>query len=245
MAALSSLVKDDKPQTIDRLQKAKAHFFVLQDREHVKTVFRRYIDMNGKLDESNFKLALQDLGISMDPSYMKHFQESEVDGGGGLDLIEFERIVNLPSKLEQWSSSLPLAKLLACCLQAADLSAEMKIDPVRSVSNLEPKALDLVAEEFCDGVKHLLKEQSSLLKHRYAALDRKANEAYDGSSNKFQTFSMSAGGADNFHNGLTDRVGARMVNPQLFLCIKLEIIIGVVLVTTLFANSICPQSTLT
>ena len=198
MAALSSPVKDGTPQTIDRLQKAKAHFFVLQDRENVKTVFRRYIDMNEKLDESNFKLALQDLGISMDPSYMKHFQESEVDGGG-----------------------------------------------VRSVSNLEPKALDLVAEEFCDGVKHLLKEQLSLLKHRYAALDRKANEAYDGSSNKFQTFSMSAGGADNFHNGLTDRVGARMVNPQLFLCIKLEIIIGVVLVTTLFANSICPQSTLT
>jgi hypothetical protein len=142
------------------------------------------------------------------------FKEADIDQDGGLDLEEFRRVIARPTELEQWCSTLPLAKLLGCCLEdtLADAAAASPLaalaDPVRRLCSLSPQDLDRVSEEFWGGARRLLAEQASQLKRCYAELDSKAAEVGDGSSGKFQTFSMSAGTVEDFHKGLTDRVGA-------------------------------------
>jgi hypothetical protein len=190
-------------------------FFGLMDQERVKATFLKFADKStARIPSTSFRLALQGLDIQMQPDKLRQlFKEADIDEDGGLDLDEFHRAINRPSELEQWCSTLPLAKLLSFCLEtpladAAAASHAILADPVRRVSELSPQDLDRVAEEFWGGVRRLLGEQASQLNRCYAELDQKAVERADGSSAKFQTFSMSAGTVEDFHKGLTNRVGA-------------------------------------
>ena len=141
------------------------------------------------------------------------FKETDIDEDGTLDLNEFSRILDRPSKLEQWSNSLPLAKLLSFCLLAADESISAAPDPPRIMCGLDLQALDTIVDGFCGGLKRLLHERVKQLKVCYSALDRKAAED-SGANAKFQTIAMSAGKVGDFHKGLTDRVGELSTNVQ-------------------------------
>ena len=186
------------------------------DRERVHATFHKFADKSTtRVPSASFPLALQELDIQMPPDELQQlFKEADIDQDGGLDLEEFRRVIARPTELEQWCSTLPLAKLLSCCLEgtlagAAAASPHAALaDPVRRVCSMSPQDLDRVSEEFWVGSRRLLAEQASQLKRCYAELDSKAAEVGDGSSGKFQTFSMSAGTVEDFHKGLTDRVGA-------------------------------------
>jgi hypothetical protein len=186
------------------------------DRERVHATFHKFADKSTtRVPSASFPLALQELDIQMPPDELQQlFKEADIDQDGGLDLEEFRWVIARPTELEQWCSTLPLAKLLGCCLDdtladAATASPHAALaDPVRRVCSLSPQDLDRVSKDFCEGARRLLAEQASQLKRCYAELDHKAAEAGDGSSGKFQTFSMSAGTVEDFHKGLTDRVGA-------------------------------------
>ena len=165
------------------------------------------------MSQSNFLSALRACGPdldSKDPTGL--FHEADIDEDGTLDVAEFGRIISRPSKFEQWLTTLPLARLLSFCLEAADRSLATAPDPLRVVSRLDPPVLSAIVDGFCDGAKRLLSEHVKNLSTCYAALDRKAREGQDGSgsSAKFQTFTMSAGTAESFHKGVTDRIGARV-----------------------------------
>ena len=162
------------------------------------------------MTEKNFISALQVCGLDSDSEDPKHlFKEADIDGDGFLDVEEFGRIISRPSKLEQWLSTLPLARLLSFCLEAADQSLATAPDPLRVVSRLDLPVLSAVVDGFCDGAKRLLSEHKENLSVCYAALDRKAGEGQgsSGPSAKFETFTMSAGTAESFHKGVTDRIG--------------------------------------
>ena len=176
-------------------------FFNVQNH---KIIFEKFA-VDGKLSEEDFALALQDLGLDS-----KHlFKEADIDGNGFLDFETFGRIISRPSKLEQWLNTLPLAKLLAFCLQSGNECLATAPDPVRVVCSLDKSVLSTIVDGFCEGAKRLLMENAQSMSKCYAALDRKAQEAQDGSrsSAKFQTFTMSAGTAEHFHKGMTDRIG--------------------------------------
>jgi len=183
-----------------------AKFFKLQDH---KAVFHQYSAAD-KMPLKGFVTALNELGISSnsaDPSHL--FKEADIDEDGFLDVEEFGRVISRPSKLEQWLSTLPLARLLSFCLEAADQSLAASPDPLRVVSCLDPPVLSAVMDGFCDGAKRLLGERARNLSTCYAALDRKTREAGSGSNAKFQNATtMSAGTAESFHKGVTDRIGA-------------------------------------
>ena len=86
-----------------------------------------------------------------------------------------------------------------------DESSAAKADPVRRVSALSYHGIHTVAGDFSAGLKRLLAEQVRQLQHCYDQMDSKAAEKPDGSGAKFQNFS--AGAVEDFHKGLTDRVG--------------------------------------
>ena len=122
---------------------------------------------------------------------------------------EFIRLIRLPSVLETWCTTLPLAKLLACCLQIVGGSAAESSDPIRNfVSKLESEDLDRVADDFREGMRRLLEDKVRELERCYTKLEQKAKEASDRSNSKYHdTFEFSAGSSKDFHAGLTDRVG--------------------------------------
>ena len=120
---------------------------------------------------------------------------------------DFIRAIRMPSVLETWCTTLPLAKLLAYCLHSVRGSAAESSDPIRDlVSKLAPEELERVADGFRGGIRRLLEERAQELERCYAELDKKAAEASDGSNSKY-TFEFSAGSPKDFHAGLADRVG--------------------------------------
>ena len=187
-------------------------FFQLNNQKYIQEIYNQYADSNSnKISDTGFCLALKDLGISRSTEEENVlFKEADLDEDGLLDLQEFKGAISKPTKLEQWSDTLPFARLLACCLQSAEEGFAISRDPLRLVCKLDPPVLDSVALMFCEGVKRLLAGQMQELKICYEEMDRKALESADGSNSKFQAFTMSAGTVDDFYKGLTDRVGKQM-----------------------------------
>ena len=135
------------------------------------------------------------------------------DEAPGLDSEAFRRFLDRPSKLEQWLRGLPVPKLLAMCLESAFEIIPGAADPLRIVCGLDQQAIEqainVAVHGFCEGLKRLLCERVKELKECYSALDKRAadNSGSSGANPKFQTIAMSAGKVEDFHKGLTDRVG--------------------------------------
>ena len=111
-------------------------------------------------------------------------------------------------RLEQYLSTLPLAKLLAFCLASADESIAESNDPVRGLSRLSPDALERAADIFHEALKRLLEDTRTKLMVCYDEQERKASQATNA---KFQTFTLNCGDLDDFANGLSNRVGEHIL----------------------------------
>jgi len=182
---------------------------------HIDQLFKKFADQpSNKVSKSRFRAALQEVGIVLTPGKeTEMFREADIDEDGGLDRDEFVRAINVPSELEQLCTTLPLAKLLAACVEAALPSAALPSaatadrDPVSYVGDLSPQAIREVTADFSAALARLLPEWAGGLKEGYGRLDQLAADGSDGSGAKFQTIKMSAGTSRNFHSGLADRVG--------------------------------------
>ena len=130
-------------------------FFDIIDREHVQTVFLKFAGKStNRISPCNFPHALKEMGIEIMPENdAQLFREADIDEDGGIDIDEFYRVIDQPSELEQWSSTLPLSKLLGFCLEAAIArtlagSPDTPPDPIRRLPSLSPQDIESVAEEF-------------------------------------------------------------------------------------------------
>jgi hypothetical protein len=66
-----------------------------------------------------------------------------------------------------------------------------------------------VCDALCKGLKKLFEEAIRGLKKSFEEMDKQ--EASNQAAGKFQVFKMSVGSADNFHGGLTQRIGQSLV----------------------------------
>ncbi len=105
-----------------------------------------------------------------------------------------------PTPLEQWAATLPLSNLLAC-----SIPIKKGKDPLRVVCELTKEEYQDVQEVFTVGLRDLFLNHQSLLKASLETMDEKSNSNITAS--KFATFSMSCGVIDDFHRGLSNRVG--------------------------------------
>ena len=184
-------------------------FFLLQNKEYVGRVFRNFADKDmEKIRIENFSAAIDELKLILETEGRELlFNEADLDEDGGLDLKEFTRVVNEPSNLEQWTKTLPLAKLLAYCLPFEIRAVNSAADSLRVVSRLRKVDINKAAQLFGEGVARILEDRVKQLKACYDEMDRKAVEESNETNKKFQTFAMSAGKVEDFHKGLTERVG--------------------------------------
>jgi hypothetical protein len=144
------------------------------------------------------------------------FEEADINKDGALDRDEFARVINTPSELEQWCTTLPLPKLLAACLEPALASTSAAApgrEAVRRVADLPPQAIQEAVADFSAAMGRLLPERVAGLRECFSEQDRLAAAGSNGSGVKFQTFPMNVGTAENFHKGLADRVGACSAAP--------------------------------
>jgi hypothetical protein len=81
------------------------------------------------------------------------------------------------------------------------------MDPLRVVSALSPSQIDALCVAFLDGLKVLVTNQISDLKKSLRAMDDLAASASNDASKKFEIFGMSCGKINDFHDGLSGRVG--------------------------------------
>jgi hypothetical protein len=177
-------------------------FSELRDPQSVKDLFDRHADQSTKLITAmNIRSVMLALGnhVTEDEATVL-FQTFDMDENGGLDLQEFKKAIKFPSKVEQWADNLPLSKLLAHCL-----SFKQGDDPLREVSRLSSDELRAVTNAYCESLHLMLMEAVRELNLCYAEMDNTAGLADAGS--KFQTFKMSSGSVEDFHNGLQGRVG--------------------------------------
>jgi hypothetical protein len=191
------------------VQQQASEFFRLTRQTHEEQVFVKYAGhLKGTISDEQFKAALKDLRLFTINDYERMFKEADINKDSVLDFEEFSRAVRLPSKLEQYLSTLPLAKLLAFCLTSAHESIAESNDPVRAISRLSPDTLAMGAAIFHEGLKRLLDDTRSKLRVCYDELERKAAQ---GTNSKFQTFTMNCGTLENFSDGLSNRVGEQFL----------------------------------
>ena len=185
--------------------------FDRMDHQLIDAAFLKFADQSShRIPLDKFGPALLEMGIVTAPGKEEErFKEAAIDEDGGLDKDGFVRAISVPSALEPWSSTLPLAKLLAACLEAGLPSAAASPDPVRSVADLSPQEIRVVAADFSGALIRLLSEYVRALQECYGRQDKLAAAGSNGTGAKFQTFNMNAGNTGNFHNGLADRVGEK------------------------------------
>ena len=123
------------------------------------------------ISRENLGAALKDLGMNVSASEADElFYTQDIDCDGWIAWSEFLQMSKTVTKLEEWTSSLPLSQLLADCMPVDE---EAEADPVRAVSCLSADHVQVIASCFGKGLYVLLIEHIDRLKRAYACMDSK------------------------------------------------------------------------
>jgi hypothetical protein len=140
----------------------------------------------------------------------------DLDGNDGLDFEEFKRAVQqMPTQLEQWASTLPLAGMLASSLPVRDGQGDK---PLRDFNRLSEDEINTAADAFREGLKRLLMTAQHASRQMLDKADKMAievaKESADGVSavSKFKTYKMSTGNVSDYHAGLFSRIGTALLH---------------------------------
>jgi hypothetical protein len=202
--SVSPIKNSDAVELIQRIEMRVASFLKRRNPDCIEFVFKKYRNQaTNLLAADSLHLALFELGIQFTAEEITAlFDTFDIDENGGLDLQEFTNISKYPSKVEQWTRSLPLSQLLAHCL-----SFKESDDPLREISRLSSDELSVSIIAYSGKLKQILADSLSELNKCFAETERMAASGADVASSKFQTFKMSAGSVEDFHLGLHGRVG--------------------------------------
>ncbi len=185
--------------------------------EHSNTYDSSIADAKPNLDPciraDGLHAALLELGVHLDSSKVDVLMlMTDLDENGGLNFTEFKRAVQQQprTELEQWASLLPLAGMLARSLPVSGGPGDQ---PLRDFSRLADDEIETAVHVFSEGLKQLLSSARASTRQMFDSTDKKALEAAkdlaDGvsASSKFKTFKMSTGTVEDYHDGLTSRIG--------------------------------------
>jgi hypothetical protein len=127
--------------------------------------------------------------------------------GEPIDLDQFRMLVDYPTPLERFLQALPLSKLLADAL----LDGSHQTEPLLLIASLTPKDIEQVTAGFLEGLKLLLAQHVRQCKR---AVEQAARDRYEETpprvqiiDSKFTLRPMSCGKVDDFHKGLSGRIG--------------------------------------
>ena len=169
-------------------------------------MFEKYSASDGKISKESLKEAFTDLNVytSDAEGFDELFIEFDLDSDGQIDFDEFKSAVLRPTPLETWSKQIPWWQIISDAIPRTHSS-----DPLRDVANLTATQIDAICTELGKSIKHVLCEQSRKLKQAFDAMDKAPSTGP--TQTKFaSTFKASAGDCEDFHRGLSGRVGTRL-----------------------------------
>jgi hypothetical protein len=204
--------------------------FDRRDEEKLKEVFDEFAVKSVKsgggasadrhpdfLLEPQFRQALERLQVFEGRDMKEMFNIFDTNEDGCLDFEEFKQVLQTPTEVEEWTKSLPLHHLLADALPRYSVkSQESKIDALENLTKLSSTDINDVATAFSEGLSDILVKGIRHLKH---GIQSKVNSPnMDKSLNgKFSVFTMNAGLIDDFHAGLSGRIGVKLKAHSIFL----------------------------
>jgi len=165
-------------------------FLKVWDDVEIEKIFDKYKDAtdsdpkSASLSAEKLQAALQELCIQGSPAGSTEW----------VDLDEFKRIARQPNEAEQWFQMIPFASLLSRSLGKATLEG---------LENLQQDQLILGLQVFSRGVQVLLEQRLEKLKDQ----KKKLQFVQGDHETKFGGV-LEGGSVDDFHHGLSDRLGA-------------------------------------
>jgi hypothetical protein len=174
-----------------------------RDASELEEIFKKHKDPStNTIRREQFDLILESLGVVPENEHVPG------DGGnygamdyGAIDFQEFKRAASVSSELEQLIRTLPLAEIVADALPK-----EKGRDPVRSFSEITSGQIHDICKASLPHLEKLLIDCARKLKASFDRMDEITAEAPMG-LNKFELVPMSVGKIDDFHKGLSSRVG--------------------------------------
>jgi hypothetical protein len=174
-----------------------------------------------KLERSKFPLAMKSLGIPPRerPNLSGHavenefgvdlvFQDLDIDSDGGLNFSEFQRATEYSTSFEQFVRTIPLWKILALAIphpkHYCETTSKELLD---TMSNLTLDDICSIVDAMRDEMITMISKHVRELKKTQEAVKKKEATFASG---KFTCFEMEAGGIDDFHEGLKERVGMKL-----------------------------------
>jgi hypothetical protein len=190
---------------------------VIESVESIKAIFDQHKDSSTNLImPKSLGPALRCVSVNLhETEISKRFASSDLNKDGGLDLQEFSSLVAMPSPVEEWARSLPLAQIVADAMPRNDCLSN---EQLRSLSKISQDQLDKSCDAIIEGVRRSLQEQLAVLKRAYEKMDNQA-AAVRVSNDKFQIVSMSVGNINDFHKGLAARIGNHSLHHHVIICL--------------------------
>jgi hypothetical protein len=203
-------------------------FLQRQNTEYVRRKFeekcKRFVGgiKTARLEES--KEALKDLGR---PDADELISAEGFEHNHQVTVEEFVRILQMPSKIESWTSAIPWSRIIANVINSHlsddNLTSESKTDPLLRLAQIsdDEEKLAIICCGINYGVQRLLTEHIQELKQSLAEMDgqllsgasrertrSREDETASTSWNKFSTTSdMQCGTVSDFYKGLSVRIG--------------------------------------
>jgi hypothetical protein len=158
-----------------------------------------------RISKPNFFAAFDTLDLDHNESL---FDEMDSDNANGLSWEQFLHATQIPSILGQWVQSMALWKPLADILRLTVKSREAGLsfsDPLHAVSGLTDEEIDTVISTFQHVARAVLRKEMNKLRNTFQTSRDDENECTE--STKFQVQTTTYGNIDDFHSGLSGRVG--------------------------------------
>jgi hypothetical protein len=175
---------------------------------HMKAVFEQHKDLEGGLSKVALTSALKQVGApilshSEGISEDDLFRRADSNSSGFVDFIEFKKVANLPDELEMFLSDHDLRRF-APALRVHASGESNQLDALRIVTTEQMRAAvtasTIAIEKQLHHVQQLLEQINNAQEKLQAQLDQEPG--------KYHIRKMEIGTVEDFHKGLTDRVGS-------------------------------------
>ena len=206
-AEQSSELKRNRDTELARIQSQVDRRLLSREEKFLRAAFERF-STNGLLPVAKVHSALQEADSAPGADELAvRLRIFQVEEAVGLTFEQFKQIASRESKLEEWTRELPLAELVADGLSA--VVDDNDPNPLRPLSKLTAAEVSLVTEGLVKRLEGMLWQRILLLQASLKTMDDKAAKVATDASLKFAVVKMSAGGIDDFHNGVEGRTGIR------------------------------------
>ena len=178
------------------------------DDAQMRAVFERYKDSDNGLSKSALMKALQEVAAPLlfssdDLSEDGLFRLADTNANSCVDYSDFKRLANLPDELDMFLGDHGLS------LVAPLLRAHVAIgrDQLGGLASLDVDQLDAAASASMTSLKEKLRHAQQQLQAINFAQE-KVRDQLNKEPGKYQIRKMEMGSIDDFHKGLTHRIGS-------------------------------------